>query len=152
MLQTKDLLDHIDALLRLSHDAGDRAIAAKLRQLADEFRIMVSVADISNLAATLGKPPALAAAPSPFSGPPVAAAPATPAPSPPVLAAPMAAVPAPEVVIAEVTAADTVRPEGGAKKAPVLAWEDDKVEPSRLFHARYAGSNGTFACSRVGAP
>ena len=58
MLQTKDLLDHIDALLRLSHDAGDRAIAAKLRQLADEFRIMVSVADISNLAATLGRTPA----------------------------------------------------------------------------------------------
>src|SRR5260370_41298810 len=69
MLQTKDLLDHIDALLRLSHDAGDRAIAAKLRQLADEFRIMVSVADISNLAATLGRTPApatpVSAAPAP---------------------------------------------------------------------------------------
>jgi hypothetical protein len=139
MLQTKDLLDHIDALLRLSYDAGDRAIAAKLRQLADEFRIMVSVADISNLAATLGKPPAAAAANVPVSVPPVAAA-------------PVAAAPAPEVVAAEVIAAEAIRPEAGAKKAPVLAWENDKVEPLRLFHARYAGSNGTFACSRVGAP
>jgi hypothetical protein len=139
MLQTKDLLDHIDALLRLSHDAGDRTIAAKLRQLADEFRIMVSVADISDLAATLVKAPALTALSAPVS----AAA---------VSAAPVAAAPAPEVAAAEVIAAEPICPEAGARKAPVLAWEDDKVEPLRLFHARYAGSNGTFACSRVGAP
>jgi hypothetical protein len=50
MLQTKYLLDHIDALLRLSHDVKDRAVAAKLREIVDEFRIMVSVADITDLA------------------------------------------------------------------------------------------------------
>ena len=61
MLQPKYLLDHIDALLLLSHDVGDRAIAARLREMADEFRIMVSVADISNLAATLSKSSAPAA-------------------------------------------------------------------------------------------
>ena len=55
MLQTKYLLDHIDALLRLSHDIKDRAIAAKLREMVDEFRIMVSVADITDLAAGLNK-------------------------------------------------------------------------------------------------
>ena len=55
MLKTKDLLDHIDALLRLSHDAGDRAISAKLREMADEFRIMVSVADVSDFAAAVSK-------------------------------------------------------------------------------------------------
>ena len=83
------MLDHIDALLRLSHDAGDRAIAAKLRQLADEFRIMVSVADISNLAATLGR---------------------TSAPVAPV--APVSATPAPEVIAPEV-----VGPDADAKKS-----------------------------------
>jgi hypothetical protein len=67
MLQTKYLLDHVDALLLLSHDVGDRAIAAKLREMADEFRIMVSVADISNLAATLSKNSAPAAAIAPAS-------------------------------------------------------------------------------------
>jgi hypothetical protein len=61
VLQTKYLLDHIDALLLLSHDVRDRAIAARLREMADEFRIMVSVADISNLAATLSKNSAPAA-------------------------------------------------------------------------------------------
>ena len=53
MLQTKDILDHIDALVRLSHDAKDRAIAEKLREMADQLRIMVSVADIADLAAGL---------------------------------------------------------------------------------------------------
>jgi hypothetical protein len=119
MLQTKDLLDHIDALLRLSHDAGDRAIAAKLRQLADEFRIMVSVADISNLAATLGR---------------------TPAPAAP--SAPVSAAPAPEAIY----------PDAGIKPAPAVEPDEPAVGRSRLFHARYTGSNGTFACSRVGAP
>jgi hypothetical protein len=122
MLQTKDLLDHIDALLRLSHDAGDRAIAAKLRQLADEFRIMVSVADISSLAATLGRMPA-------------PAAPATPAPL----------APAPEVIATEVIGTDA-----DVKQVPAMTRDEPAVV--RLFHARYAGANGTFACSRVGAP
>ena len=114
MLPTKDLLDHIDALLSLSHDAGDRVISAKLRQMADEFRIMVSVADISNLAATLSKNTA-------------AAAPTAPA-------------------------SDVIGLEAGAKKAPALARDEAAVGISRVFQARYAGSNGTFACSRVGAP
>lgn len=53
MLQSKDILDHIDALVRLSCDVNDRAVSEKLRQMADELRIMVSVADIANLAAGL---------------------------------------------------------------------------------------------------
>jgi hypothetical protein len=55
MIPTKYLLDHIDALLRLSHDIKDRTVSAKLREMADEFRIMVSVADITELAAGLNK-------------------------------------------------------------------------------------------------
>ena len=55
MLTTKYLLNHIDALLRLSHDVNDRAASAKLREMADEIRIMVSVADITDFAATLNK-------------------------------------------------------------------------------------------------
>ena len=55
MLQTEYLLNHIDALLRLSHDVKDRAVSSKLREIADEFRIMVCVADITDLAAALNK-------------------------------------------------------------------------------------------------
>ena len=55
MLSTKYLLNHIDALLRLSHDVNDRAASAKLREMADEIRIMVSVADITDFAAALNK-------------------------------------------------------------------------------------------------
>jgi hypothetical protein len=55
MLQTEYLLNHIDALLRLSLDVKDRAVSAKLREMADEFRIMVSVADITDLTAALNK-------------------------------------------------------------------------------------------------
>jgi hypothetical protein len=61
MLQTEYLLNHIDSLLRLSYDVQDRAVSAKLREMADEIRIMVSVADIAGLAASLSKnasPPA----------------------------------------------------------------------------------------------
>src|SRR6202790_1282713 len=43
MVSTKNLLDHIEALLRLSHDAKDPAISAKIREMADELRIMISV-------------------------------------------------------------------------------------------------------------
>ena len=53
MVSTKDLLDHIDALLRLSHDVKDRAISAKVREMADELRILISVADVTDLAAGL---------------------------------------------------------------------------------------------------
>jgi hypothetical protein len=57
MLQTKDILNHIDALVRLSHDVNDRSTAEKLRHMADELRIMVSVADIADLAAGLSPKP-----------------------------------------------------------------------------------------------
>jgi hypothetical protein len=55
MLPAKHLLNHIEALLRLSHDAKDRAVSAKLREMADEFRIMVSVADVTDFAAELSQ-------------------------------------------------------------------------------------------------
>jgi hypothetical protein len=55
MVQTEYLLNHIDSLLRLSYDVQDRAVSAKLREMADEIRIMVSVADIAGLAASLSK-------------------------------------------------------------------------------------------------
>jgi len=57
MLPTKYLLDHIDALLFLSHDLDlkNREVAAKLREMADEFRIMISVTDIADLAAALNE-------------------------------------------------------------------------------------------------
>ena len=55
MLQTEYLLNHIDALLRLSHDVKDRVVSAKLQEMADEFRIMVSVADITDLVARLSQ-------------------------------------------------------------------------------------------------
>jgi hypothetical protein len=44
---------HIDALLRLSHAARDRAVAIELREMADECRIMLSVANINELAADI---------------------------------------------------------------------------------------------------
>jgi hypothetical protein len=53
MVSTKYLLDHIEALLRLSHDAKDRAISVKIREMADELRILISVADVTDFAATL---------------------------------------------------------------------------------------------------
>jgi len=55
MLPTKYLINHIDALLRLSHDVEDRAVSAKLREMADEFRIMVSVADVTDLVTELSQ-------------------------------------------------------------------------------------------------
>jgi G:T/U-mismatch repair DNA glycosylase len=61
MVSTKYLLDHIEALLRLSHDAKDRAISAKIREMADELRIMISVADVTDLAATLSSAYSVAA-------------------------------------------------------------------------------------------
>jgi hypothetical protein len=53
MLHNQYLLNHIDALLRLSHNVKDRAVSAELREMADEFRIMVSVADVTDFAAAL---------------------------------------------------------------------------------------------------
>jgi hypothetical protein len=62
MLRAKYLLDHIEALLRLSHDAKDRTVSAKLREMADELRIMVSVADVTDFAAELSQKTVPAAA------------------------------------------------------------------------------------------
>jgi G:T/U-mismatch repair DNA glycosylase len=53
MVSTRYLLDHIEALLRLSHDARDPVISAKIREMADELRILISVADVTDFAATL---------------------------------------------------------------------------------------------------
>jgi hypothetical protein len=55
MLSARYLRDHIDALIRLSHEVQDRAASAKLREMADELRIMVSVAAVTDLVATLHK-------------------------------------------------------------------------------------------------
>ena len=55
MMHLEFLRKHIDALLALSHDARDPAVSAKLRELADECRIILSVADIADLAAGLKK-------------------------------------------------------------------------------------------------
>jgi hypothetical protein len=46
---------HIDDLVALSHNAKDRAVSGRLRELADECRIMLSLADIKDLAAGLNK-------------------------------------------------------------------------------------------------
>jgi hypothetical protein len=61
MLPAKYLLDHIEALIRLSHEVSDRAISAKLQEMADELRIMVSVADVTDFATALSTAPAAAA-------------------------------------------------------------------------------------------
>jgi hypothetical protein len=53
MLTPEYLRHHIDALLRLSGSVEDRAASAQLQEMADELRIMVSVADIAGLAADL---------------------------------------------------------------------------------------------------
>lgn len=55
MIPTEYLVDHIAALLRLSDDIKDRAVSAKLREMADEIRIMISVADVTELVAELNK-------------------------------------------------------------------------------------------------
>jgi hypothetical protein len=53
MLTPEYLRHHINALLRLSRGVDDPAVSAKLQEMADELRIMVSVADIAGLAADL---------------------------------------------------------------------------------------------------
>jgi hypothetical protein len=60
MLQREYIRNHIDALLRLSRNVKDRAVSAELREMADEFRIILSVTDISELAAELSEPVPLA--------------------------------------------------------------------------------------------
>ena len=53
MLTSEYLRHHIDVLSRLSRDGKDPAVSAKLREMIDELRIIVSVADIAALAADL---------------------------------------------------------------------------------------------------
>jgi hypothetical protein len=55
MLSRSYLLDHIGALIRLSREIQDRTACAKLREMADELRIILSVADITDLVGTLNK-------------------------------------------------------------------------------------------------
>jgi hypothetical protein len=51
MMHLEYLRKHIDALVALSHDVKDRAVSARLRELADECRIMLSLADVSEVVA-----------------------------------------------------------------------------------------------------
>jgi len=74
MLPTTYILNHIEALLHLSHDAKDRAVSAKLREMADELRIMVSVADIADFAAEVSQK-AVPAAAGPIGAGPVSTGP-----------------------------------------------------------------------------
>src|SRR5258708_6160451 len=53
MVSTQHLLDHMEALLRVSQDAKDRATSANIREMAEELRILISVADVTDFAATL---------------------------------------------------------------------------------------------------
>jgi hypothetical protein len=53
MVTSEYLRQHIDALLRLSREIKDPAASAKLQEMADELRIIVSVTDIAGLAADL---------------------------------------------------------------------------------------------------
>jgi hypothetical protein len=55
-LKAEYLRHHIDALLHLSRNAKDPAVSAKPQEIADEFNILVSVADITGLAGRVGEP------------------------------------------------------------------------------------------------
>jgi hypothetical protein len=53
MLTPEYLRQHIDALLHLSDGVHDPVVSAKIAEMADELRIMVSVAAITGLAADI---------------------------------------------------------------------------------------------------
>ena len=55
MLQVEYLRHQADALLRLSQEVEKSVISGKLQEIADELRIMVSVADVTSLAADLDR-------------------------------------------------------------------------------------------------
>jgi hypothetical protein len=55
MLQVEYLRHQSDALLRLAREVEEPEASAKLQELADELRIMVSVADVTSLAANLNR-------------------------------------------------------------------------------------------------
>jgi hypothetical protein len=53
MLQVEHLRHQSDDLLRLFQEVEKSEVSAKLQEIADELRIIVSVADVTNLAADL---------------------------------------------------------------------------------------------------
>jgi hypothetical protein len=57
---------HGDALLRLSRAVGDPEVSARLQEMADEIRILVSVAQVAGLAADFDRTarPSLASSPA----------------------------------------------------------------------------------------
>jgi hypothetical protein len=55
MLQPEHLRHYSDALLRLSREAKEPKVSARLQEMADEFRIMVCVANVTDLAADLAR-------------------------------------------------------------------------------------------------
>ena len=64
MLTPDYLRHHVEALLHLSGDVKDPAAAAKLQEMADELRIVISVTNVAAVAADL-KGIGLPAAPLP---------------------------------------------------------------------------------------
>jgi hypothetical protein len=56
MLRSELLRDHLEALRSLSRVNTEPAVAAKLAELADELRIMISVAEVADLAARAPPP------------------------------------------------------------------------------------------------
>jgi hypothetical protein len=55
MLQVEYLRRQSDALLRLSQEVEKSEVSAELQEIADELRIIVSVADVTSLAADLDR-------------------------------------------------------------------------------------------------
>jgi hypothetical protein len=55
MLQVEYLRHQADALLRLSREVEKSEVSGKLQEMADELRIMVSVEDVTSLAADLDR-------------------------------------------------------------------------------------------------
>jgi hypothetical protein len=55
MLQVEYLRHQANALLRLSQEVEKSEISEKLQEIADELRIIVSVADVTSLAADLDR-------------------------------------------------------------------------------------------------
>src|ERR1700688_3697488 len=55
MLQVEHLRHQSDALLRLSQEVEKSEVSAELQEIADELRIIASVADVTSLAADLDR-------------------------------------------------------------------------------------------------
>jgi len=55
MLQVEHLRHQSDALLRLSQEVEKSEVSAELQEIADKLRIIVSVADVTSLAADLNR-------------------------------------------------------------------------------------------------